>query len=107
MWGLAGGLAALILTAFAILKLGLRMPLKYFFGATGTLLYLMAFIFAGNGVKELQAAGWVPNTPLGFPSQIPILGIYPTVETLAAQGAMLLAFTATSIWLARQNQRTN
>ena len=106
LWGLAGGFAALILAAFAILKLGLRMPLKYFFGATGTLLYIMAFIFAGNGVKELQAALWVPTTPLRFPSQLPILGIFPTVETLAAQGAMVLAFVITSFWLAKERQRT-
>jgi high-affinity iron transporter len=105
LWGLAGGFAALILAAFAILKLGLRMPLKYFFGATGTLLYIMAFIFAGTGVKELQAALWLPTTPLSFPSQLPILGIYPTVETLAAQGAMLLAFLATSFWFTRERQR--
>jgi high-affinity iron transporter len=104
LWGFAGGLAVLALAAFAILKLGLKLPLKYFFGATGTLLYIVAFIFAGNGIKELQAALWLPTTPLSFPSQIPILGIYPTVETLAAQGAMLLAFVATSFWLARERQ---
>ena len=107
LWGLAGGFAALILAAIAILKLGLKMPLKYFFGATGTLLYIMAFIFAGNGVKELQAALWVPTTPLRFPSQIPILGIYPTLETLAAQSAMVIAFVATSFWLANQSRRSN
>ena len=49
---------------FAILKLGLKVPLKYFFGVTGTFLYIIAFIFAGNGIKELQAAGWVSTTPL-------------------------------------------
>jgi high-affinity iron transporter len=106
IWGFAAGLAALVLTTVAILKLGLRIPLKYFFGATGALLYFMSFIFAGNGIKELQAALWIPTTPLGFPSQIPFLGIYPTVETLAAQGAMLLAFVATSGWLVRERRRT-
>jgi len=105
IWGFVAGLAALVVVIFAILKLGLRMPLKYFFGATGTLLYIMAFIFAGNGIKELQAAGWLPSTPLSFPSQIPVLGIYPTVETLAAQGAMVLAFVITSFWLAKERQR--
>jgi high-affinity iron transporter len=105
LWGIAGGFAALILASFAILKLGLRMPLKYFFGATGTLLYIMAFIFAGNGINELQAAGWVRSTPLSFSSQLPILGIYPTIETLAAQGAMLLAFVITWLWLAKERQR--
>src|SRR5207253_5888525 len=61
IWGFVAGLAALVVVTFAILKLGLRIPLKYFFGVTGTLLYIMAFIFAGNGIKELQAAGWVPS----------------------------------------------
>jgi high-affinity iron transporter len=105
IWGFAVGLAALVVATFAILKLGLRIPLKYFFGATGTLLYLMAFIFAGNGIKELQAALWVPTTPLSFPSQLPILGIYPTIETLAAQGTMLLAFVINWLWLAKERQR--
>ena len=105
LWGFGAGLAALILATFAILKLGLRIPLKYFFGATGTLLYIMAFIFAGNGIKELQAAGWVPTTPLSFPSQVPILGIYPTVETLAAQTLLLCAFVVTSYWLSRERRR--
>jgi high-affinity iron transporter len=105
IWGFAAGLAALVVATFAILKLGLRIPLKYFFGATGTLLYIMAFIFAGNGIKELQAAGWVPSTPVGFVPQVPFLGIYPTLETLAAQGLMLLAFVMTSIWMARENHK--
>jgi high-affinity iron transporter len=105
IWGFAAGLAALVVATFAILKLGLRIPLKYFFGATGTLLYIMAFIFAGNGIKELQAAGWVPSTPVDFPLQVPFLGIYPTAETLAAQGLMLLAFIATSIWMVRESHK--
>ena len=106
VWGFAVGLAALVAATFAIFKLGLRMPLKFFFGATGTLLYIMSFIFAGNGIKELQASLWMPTTPLGFPSQLPFLGIYPTVETLAAQGTMLLAFIATSFWLVKERRRT-
>jgi high-affinity iron transporter len=106
IWGFVAGSVALVVVTFVILKLGLRIPLKYFFGATGTLLYIMAFIFAGNGIKELQAAGWVPNTPVNFPLQVPLLGIYPTVETLAAQAIMLFAFIATTVWLARENRQT-
>lgn len=105
VWGFITGLAVLVVVTFAILKLGLRIPLKYFFGATGTLLYIMAFIFAGNGIKELQAAGWLPSTPLSIPLQVPLLGIYPTLETLAAQAVMLFAFIATTVWLARENRQ--
>lgn len=106
IWGFAAGLGALALATFAIFKLGLKLPLKYFFGATGTLLYILAFVFAGNGVKELQAALWLPTTPIGFSWQIPVLGIYPTMETIAAQGTMVLAFIATSLWMARESRET-
>lgn len=104
LWGFAAGLAVLLLTTFAILKLGMRMPLKYFFTATGTLLYIVAFIFAGNGIKELQAAQWLPTTALPAPPAIPVLGIYPTMETLGAQLIMLCAFVGTSIWMSKQRQ---
>lgn len=103
--GFIAGLAVLVVLTFGILKLGLNVPLKYFFGATGTLLYIVAFIFAGNGIKELQAAGWVTTTPLKFPPQAPLLGIYPTVETVAAQVLMLCAFIATSIWMSLERKR--
>ena len=99
VWGFAIGLAALIVATYGVFKLGLRLPLKYFFGATGTLLYIMAFIFAGNGIKELQAAGWIPSTPLRFPPQVPVLGIYPTLETIGAQAIMLLGFIATTVFI--------
>jgi len=105
LWGLALGLGLLGVATFAILKLGLKLPIKYFLSATGTLLYVMAFIFAGNGVKELQAAQWMSTTPTSLPHAIPMLGIYPTVETLAAQGLMLSAFVATSFWLSRQRKK--
>jgi high-affinity iron transporter len=104
--GFIAGLALLVVLTFGILKLGLNVPLKYFFGATGTLLYIVAFIFAGNGIKELQAAGWVSTTPLKFPPQAPLLGIYPTLETVAAQTLMLCAFIATTIWMAQERKRT-
>ena len=103
--GFIAGLALLAVLTLGILKLGLNVPLKYFFGATGTLLYIVAFVFAGNGIKELQAAGWVSTTPLKFPPQAPLLGIYPTVETVAAQMLMLCAFLATSIWMAQERKR--
>ena len=103
--GFVAGVVALLAVTFAIFKFGMRMPLKYFFGVTGTLLYIMAFIFAGTGINQLQAAGWVPATPLNFPPPVPLLGIYPTMETLAAQGLLLCAFTATSLWMMREGEK--
>jgi high-affinity iron transporter len=106
LWGFFAGLATLIVLTLVILRLGLRVPLKYFFGVTGTLLYIVAFIFAGVGIKELQAAGWVPTTPIDFPLQVPILGIYPTVQTLTAQAIMLCAFVLTSLKMAKESRKS-
>lgn len=103
--GFAAGVIALLAATIAIFKLGLRIPLKYFFGVTGTLLYIMAFIFAGTGINQLQAAGWVPATPLDFPPAVPLLGIYPTMETLAAQGLLVCIFIATSLWMAHERKK--
>jgi high-affinity iron transporter len=103
--GFATGVVALVAASFAIFRLGLRMPLKYFFGVTGTLLYIMAFIFAGTGINQLQAAGWIPATPLNFPPAVPLLGIYPTMETLAVQGLLLCLFITTSLWMARERKK--
>jgi high-affinity iron transporter len=103
--GFLAGVVALLVVSFATFKLGLRIPLKYFFGITGTLLYIMAFIFAGTGINQLQAAGWVPATPLDFPPAVPLLGIYPTLETLAVQGLLLCVFIATSFWMAHERRK--
>jgi high-affinity iron transporter len=103
--GFGAGVVALLAATFAIFKLGLRMPLKYFFGVTATLLYIMAFIFAGTGINQLQAAGWVPATPLNFPPAVPLLGIYPTMETLAAQGLLLCVFIVTSLWMTLERRK--
>jgi high-affinity iron transporter len=85
LWGFISGVLTLIISAYAIFKLGLRIPVKYFFAATGLLLYFLAFIFAGQGVNELQTAGWVSITPLDFTPTTHFLGVYPTLETLSAR----------------------
>lgn len=106
IWGFLAGIAVLSFMVFALLRLGLKIPVKYFFGATGALLYLLAFVFVGQGVKELQTAGWFSVTPLRFPPPVGLIGVYPTVETLAAQGLMLLALLAALLSLSRQRQKS-
>ncbi|MGQ0704032.1 MAG: FTR1 family protein [Gemmatimonadales bacterium] len=118
--GLAGGwlpivagilLASVVLAIvyLAVNRFGVRLPLRSLFGVTGTLLYAMAFIFAGKGIAELQESGAVGLTPLVGAPRIPGLGIYPTVESLAVQGALLgLALIAVAwVWGANRANRAN
>jgi high-affinity iron transporter len=47
-------------------------------------------VLAGHGIAALQEAGWIPATPLSL-FRIEWLGIYPTWQGLALQGALLCA----------------
>jgi high-affinity iron transporter len=98
--GMAAALAALAIIGFAIFKYSLRLPIGLFFGATSALLALLALVFAGHGVAALQEAGVIGATPLGFDS-VPLLGIYPTGESLGLQAAVL-ALIVISFLLARR-----
>jgi high-affinity iron transporter len=90
--GVALGAVCLVLLYVLLMRLGVRIPMKAFFAVTGALLYYMAFVFAGKGIAELQEAGVVGTTVL--PSlewlRVPFLGIYPTVQSLALQGLLVL-----------------
>jgi hypothetical protein len=82
----------------AINRFGVRLPLKPLFGVTSALLYYMAFVFAGKGIAELQEAGLVSLTPVGWGPRIPSMGIYPTVESLGLQGVLLLLAAVALAW---------
>ena len=90
--GAALGAVALVFLYLAIMRLGLRIPMKAFFTVTGALLYYMAFVFAGKGIAELQEAQIVGTTviPALLWLRVPFLGIYPTLQSLGLQGVLFV-----------------
>ena len=84
--------AAMVLAALfmAVRTLGLRLPLKPFFTLTAAMLLGLAFIFVGKGIVELQVIRWVPTTVVQGVPQLPWIGVFPSVEGLAAQAAFIL-----------------
>ncbi len=101
--GLVAGLVALAIVYVGLERIGLRVPMHAFFVWTGGFLYAMAVVFAGRGVAELQEAGLLPLTPVGWAPRIETLGIFPTVETLVAQGVFLvLLLYAVGVTMARR-----
>jgi high-affinity iron transporter len=85
-----GVILAVIFTLFW--KYGIRIPLRPFFAVTSVLLYYMAFVFMGKGIRELQEGNAAPITLIpGFP-EFPALGIFATVETVLAQLVLLVLF---------------
>ena len=87
--GLGAGAAVLALLAWLVMRFSVRLPLRQFFAGTGFLMFVLAIVFAGKGVAALQEAGYIPVTPVSFP-RIDLLGIYPNLQSLLVQGALLV-----------------
>lgn len=88
-----GILAGTIVLAvvFYIIRLGsVRIPLKPFFLFSSALMYILAFIFAGEGIKELQASGLLGTSQISGLQTIGVLGIYPSWEGVSLQAVLLL-----------------
>ena len=90
--GVLVGAAVLAVIFTMFYRFGVRIPLRQLFGVTSVLLYYMAFVFMGKGIRELQEGNMVPITIIpGFP-HIDLLGLYPTVETLLSQLVLVILF---------------
>jgi high-affinity iron transporter len=87
--GMAVAAVALVIAAWLILRYSVRIPLRQFFAVSGVFMFILALTLAGKGVAALQEAGKLPVSPISFP-RIEILGIYPSVQGLILQGAMVL-----------------
>ena len=96
--GIAAASVVLGVVYVLINRFGVRLPLKPFFGVTSAFLYYMAFVFMGKGIAELQGGGVVPITVVSWAPQIERLGIYRTVESLAAQGILLVLLLGALVW---------
>lgn len=103
--GMAAGAVGLVAVYVVINQLGLRVAMKPFFTVTGVMLYYMAFVFAGKGVAELQEGGVVGLTVVEGVPRIPVLGIYPTVESLALQGLLLILAVVALGWAMKPPSR--
>ena len=102
--GLGVGAVCLVIVYLMIRLLAVRIPLRPFFIVTSILLAIMAITFTGSGIKELQEADAFPLTPINGAPTIDLLGIYPRVENLAAQGLVLLIIIGLFVWGSRRNR---
>lgn len=96
--GFLAGCMVLAVVFYLINKVGVRIPIKWFFGITSVFLYFMAFVFMGKGLHALQMGGQLPATPAEFVPEFPSLGMYPTWQTFAGQMVLLLAFVGALLY---------
>ena len=91
--GIVAGGALLGLTAWAMLRFSARLPIGKFFAYSSALIAVLAVVLAGKGVAALQESGLIGVTVLDGLPRSPMLGIFPTLETMLAQ-AMTVALLA-------------
>ena len=103
--GIAAGAVGLVAVYVLINRLGMRVAMKPFFAVTGVMLYYMAFVFAGKGIAELQEGRVVGLTVIEGAPRIPVLGIYPTVESLVLQGLLLILAVLAVVWVMKPSSR--
>ena len=90
--GILAGFVALAAIFTLFYRFGVKIPLRPFFSVTSVLLYYMAFVFTGKGIKELQEGNAIPISGIsGFP-HVEWLGLFPTWQGVLAQLAMLVLF---------------
>src|SRR5262249_6540997 len=102
--GAGAGALILVGVVAALLKLGKRLKPGPLLATMGTLLCVLAVILAGKGVRALQEAGILGIRPLDTP-RIEWIGLYPSVEGVLAQLAVLAAFVAIALVALRARRR--
>lgn len=96
--GLTLAAVLLVAVAWAILRASVKLPIGLFFSVSGIVLVILAIVFTGQGIAALQEAGKIGADAVAFIA-IPMLGVYPTLQTLTAQAAMT-ALSALGLWWA-------
>jgi high-affinity iron transporter len=96
---------ALLLLYKAMQVASFKLPIGLFFTVTAALLYYLAISFAGTGILELQEAGWIGITPVDNGLTITWLGVYPSLESMAAQLLLIIPLPFAFLWWWRQRRQ--
>lgn len=102
--GAGTGALCLAAVAIALFRFQMKIPIRYFFTVTSSLLTIFSVVLAGKGIHELQEAGWISVSPVAL-GEIPVLGIFATWETLGLQGLMIAALAIGLMILARSRAK--
>jgi high-affinity iron transporter len=91
---LAGAVCAagvLTVIAWVLLRYSRTLPFGTFFRYSAWLMAVLTVVLAGKGVSALQEAGWIGIAPLPSMPRLSMIGLFPTLQSVVAQAAALLA----------------
>ena len=99
--GLVVGCLLLLAISAAIVRFGIRLPMRQFFLATSTLMIVISVLLAGKTVNALVNAGYISPTRITRLPVIDALGIYPLWESLGLQ-IVILSLAAVLAYVSAQ-----
>lgn len=83
--GAGSAVFVLGLIAWVMLRFSANLPVSEFFKYSSALIAVLAVVLAGKGVAALQEAGMIDIAPLSQIPRVPVLGLFPTWESVGAQ----------------------
>ncbi len=93
--GTAIGVVLTLMVAYLTFRAHWRLPYKRMLVLTGVMLGAVLLVMVGESVQEMQLAGWLPASAIAgwrWPLWLNVwLAVFPTVQSLAAQGVAALA----------------
>jgi high-affinity iron transporter len=99
--GAGAACVALAIIAWIILGYSRRLPISTFFKYSSWLMAVLTVVLAGKGFSALQEAGIVGIAPVATIPRVEVVGLFPTVQTIAAQVLMIALLVLGFRW----NQR--
>ena len=103
---LGAGLAliALAAVAYAMFRLGRKLPIKAFMNTAVAMVMLTSVAFLGNAVHTLQSADVIGYHSVASAPRLPIFlaeatGLWPTRETVLAQIALALVYVTGGVYV--------
>lgn len=102
VWGgAAAGALVVVAVAFVMSRTVTRLPMGPFFAVSSALLCALAISFAGAGIYDLVAAGYLAPRPVRFP-EIAWMGIHPDLTGLVVQLAIVAVIVAAALTTLRR-----
>ncbi|MEO9021987.1 MAG: FTR1 family protein [Ginsengibacter sp.] len=103
--GALSAIVVVIVLSKFLLQFSVKIPIQKLFKYSSIVILVLAVVLAGQGVHAFQEGGWLSVTgfPINFHSDV--LGIYPTLETWAAQ--LIILSIAVSILYLRKPTTAN
>lgn len=94
---IAGAVAAslvLVAVGWMMMRYSRRLPIGQFFRYSSWLIAVLAVVLIGKAVSALQEAGYLPVSWVDGGLRLELLGVYPTVQGIAAQVGIALLVAA-------------